>query len=242
MGVGHSLARHCDGFFVEVHMRIGRIAVITVAASMVSISAFAQSSEKAPKPSMSLVGCLIGESDYKRAHEGKGNSASASVDDEFVLVDASESSSAAAPAASGSCTETGNGKAYRLVGKHKRELKPFIGRRIAITGAFDKERDAKIAAGDKKSQLPPEVEVASFREVTASPSPASAKASAAPAPPKVAPAPALNPAPEATDARNETPSRKALPRTASNLPLIGLVGLISLGAAFALRLARPRMS
>ena len=227
-------------------MRMERIAVITVVACMVGIPAFAQSSKKAQRPSMSLVGCLIGEKAYKAVHEGKVPSASAIADDEYVLADATDSSSAAGSAASGSCTGAGSGKAYRLVGKQTRELKPFVGRRIAITGAFEEDRDAKIAAGEKKSHLPPEVTVASFREVTASVSPATA--SVAPAPPAVipAPAPALalapSPAPEVTEARNETPSREALPGTASDLPLIGLIGLISLGAAFGLRLTRPRMS
>jgi hypothetical protein len=223
-------------------MRVERIAVITVVACLVSIPAFAQSSKKAQRPSMSLAGCLMGEKDYKLMLEGKASSGKA--DDEFVLADATDSSSATASAVSGSCTGTGSGKAYRLVGKRTLELKAFVGRRIAITGAFEEDRDAKIAAGEKKSHLPPEVEVASFREVTASVSPA--RASAAPAPPAVFPAPvpalAPSPAPEATEARNETPPREALPATASDLPLIGLIGLISLGAAFGLRLTRPRMS
>ena len=221
-------------------MRMGRIAVVAVAVCMVSIPVFAQSSKKAQRPSMSLVGCLVGEKAYKAVHEGKVPSASAIADDEYVLADASESSSADAP---GRCTGAGNGKAYRLVGKQTRELKQFVGRRIEITGAFEEDRDAKIAAGEKRSSLPPEVTVASFREVrevAASISPSPVTASAAPAPAAVAPAPAPSPAPEATEARNETP--EALPTTASNLPLIGLIGLLFLGAAFGLHLARPRMS
>ena len=220
-------------------MRMGRIAVVTAAACMVSISAFAQSnkssSTKAQKQSMTLTGCLMGESEYKRAHEsGKTNSGSAKADDEFVLVESG--------AASGSCRETASGKAYRLVGKRAHDLKPFVGHRIEITGAFEEKRDEQIAAGEKKSSLPPEVTVTSFRELTASASPApAAVASAAPAPQAVAPAPAPepSPAPESTVARNEPAS---LPRTASNLPLIGLIGLVSLTAAFGLRLSRPRAS
>ena len=217
-------------------MRMGRIAVVTAAACMVSISAFAQtsksSSTKVQKQSMTLTGCLMGESDYKRAQSGKANSGSAKADDEYVLVESSAAS----------CTETASGKAYRLVGKRAHDLKPFVGHRIEITGAFEEKRDAQIAAGEKKSSLPPEVTVTSFREVTASASPApAAVASAAPAPQAAAPAPAPepSPAPESTVARNEPAS---LPRTASNLPLIGLIGLVSLTAAFGLRLSRPRAS
>ena len=215
-------------------MRMGRIAVVTAAACMLSISAFAQSNKtsntKAYKQSMTLTGCLMGEKEYKGAHEGKANSSSAKADDEFVLTE-------------GSCGNTASGKAYRLVGKRSHELKPFVGQRIEITGSFEEKNDAKVAAGEKKSSLPPEVVVASFRAVTAAsaaPAPAPVAESAAPAPePQVAsaaPAPVESPAPVATEARNE------LPKTASNLPLVGLIGLLSLTAAFGLRLARPRAS
>ena len=226
-------------------MRMGRIAVVTAAACMVSISAFAQSSNKpssskAYKQSMTLTGCLMGESDYKHAQSGKANSAGAKADDEFVLVESG--------ADSGSCTQAANGKAYRLVGKRTHDLKPFVGHRMEITGAFEEKRDAEVAAGEKKSKLPPEVTVNSFREVTASasaaPAPAAVTASAAPEPAPAPPAASPEPAPAApvaTEARNETPSQ-SLPTTASSLPLVGLIGLISLTAAFGLRLTRPRVS
>ena len=217
-------------------MSMGRIAVVTAAACVVSISAFAQSSSKtssskAQRQSMTLTGCLMGEKDYKARQSGKASSASAKADDEFVLVESTAAS----------CTETASGKAYRLVGKRSHDLKQFVGHRIEITGAFEEKRDAQVAAGEKKSSLPPEVTVTSFREVTASVAPApAAVASAAPEP---APAPEPSPAPESTVARNEPPAaRQDLPKTASSLPLVGLIGLVSLTAAFGLRLARPRAS
>src|SRR5689334_7812190 len=109
-------------------MRMGRIAGVTAAACMVSISAFAQSSYKAPsskaqKQSMTLTGCLMGEKDYKAHQSAKTSSGSAKADDEYVLVESSAAS----------CTETATGKAYRLVGKRSHDLKPFVGHRIEIT-------------------------------------------------------------------------------------------------------------
>src|SRR2546422_11645660 len=114
-------------------MNMGRVAVVTAAACMVSISAFAQSNNKAPsskaqKQSMTLTGCLMGEADYRKAHNlGKSYFGNADLGDEFVLVNAGESSNAGAASASGSCTETGNSKAYRLTGKKEKELKRFVG-------------------------------------------------------------------------------------------------------------------
>jgi hypothetical protein len=52
------------------------------------------------------------------------------------------------------------------------------------------------------------------------------------------PAPEPTPAPVAEPAATPAPTPQSLPHTASPLPLIGLAGLLSLGAFFALRLAR----
>ena len=41
-------------------------------------------------------------------------------------------------------------------------------------------------------------------------------------------------------AQNEAPVAAELPKTASPMPLIGLLGLLALGAAFSLKLARTR--
>ena len=215
-------------------MRMGKVAVVTAAACMLSIPAFAQSnktpSSKAQKQSMTLTGCLVGEADYRKAHnEGKSYFNNADLNDEFVLIEGS-----------GSCTASADGKAYRMTGKREKELKPFVGHRIEITGSFEEKRDAQIAAGEKNAKLPPEVVVASFREA---PSAVAAASAPAPAPaPAAAPEPAPSPAPVATEARNETPSREALPKTASNLPLVGIIGLFSLTAAFGLGFARRRAS
>jgi hypothetical protein len=52
------------------------------------------------------------------------------------------------------------------------------------------------------------------------------------------PPPAPEPTPALEPAATPAPTPQALPHTASPLPLIGLAGLLSLGAFFALRLAR----
>ena len=55
-----------------------------------------------------------------------------------------------------------------------------------------------------------------------------------------APAPIAEAAPAPVPTTGVTEERKKLPKTASSLPLVGLIGLMSLGAAFALRLANRR--
>jgi hypothetical protein len=226
-------------------MRMRRIAGIAVTACLVSVAASAQSESRSlqkndTKQQMTVVGCLVRETDYRRAHGlGKGAFGGLGLGDEFVLVDAtavsapastdaatSASSSTAAP-----CAEKGTGQAYRVTGKSEDELKRFVGRRMEITGPFDHARDARTAAGQTNAKLPPEIKIASYREAPAS-------VSAAPASASTAPAPAVSPAPASVEARNEPSFRGPLPKTASNLPLIGLIGLISLSAAFGLRLWR----
>jgi hypothetical protein len=214
------------------------IAGIAVAVGIASVTASGQTNSRDKRDdtqkSMTLVGCVMGEPEYRSAHGlGKGALAGAGLGNEFVLVDASEAAtSAATPAASGRCSETGNGKEYRLTGSREKDMKAFVGKRVEITGTFDHERDARTAAGETNATLPPEIKIASFREPTAlvASGPASSTATTAASSP--------TPAPASVEARNEPPSR-ALPKTATNLPLVGLIGVMSLFAALGLRLARP---
>jgi hypothetical protein len=235
-------------------MSIRSLAGIAAAAICITgVSASAQSNKsnskttsdiRDEKASMTVVGCLMSEPDYRKAHGlGKGAIGGLGLGDEFVLVDATDSSSAATAPASTSarCTESGTGKAYRLTGTREEELKKLVGHRIEVTGAFDHERDAKTAAGETNAKLPPEIKIASFREASAS-APATASTNAAPPVQANAAPSSSTPAPASTEARNETPSQQPLPRTASNLPLVGLIGLMSLAAAFGLRLLSLRTS
>jgi hypothetical protein len=196
---------------MEVHMRVARIAGTIAAIVVAGSTAFAQTDGN-----MTVTGCLMKEADYRKAHHlGKGALGGLGLGDEFVLVE-------------GSC-DAASGTAYRVTGKKEEELKPFVGHRLEVTGQWDHKRDAKIAAGEVKAKLPPEIKIASFRDAPAAP--AASTASAAPA----QTAPATSPAPEQTVASNETPTR-SLPHTASNLPLVGLIGLLSLVAFFGVRL------
>jgi hypothetical protein len=227
---------------MEVNMHTRRIAGLIAATFVVSTTAFAQSenrpatgqqSQVSPNTTMTLVGCLMRESDYRKAHNlGKGALGGVGLGDEFVLVDATDSSSApAARSTSTTCTETGSGKAYRMTGKAEEQLKPFVGRRIEVTGQFDHERDAKTAAGETDAKLPPEVKIASFHAVSSPGGQAPAAASASPAP---------QPAPSTPSqvASNDTSRQRQLPKTASNEPLFALIGLLCLTAALGARLVR----
>jgi len=224
-----------------------RIAGLIAAAFVVSATAFAQNesrpaSERQNQPSasnasMTLVGCLMKETDYRKAHDlCKGAICGLGLGDEYVLVDATEVSStapAARPSSSAACSETGNGKAYRMTGKAEESLKPFVGRRIEVTGTFDHERDAKTAAGQTNAKLPPEIKIASFREASGAASAVSKSENAAPV---ATPAPV--PSTPQSVASNQPPAERRLPNTAGNEPLFALIGAMCLTAAFGVRLIR----
>jgi hypothetical protein len=239
-------------------MKRRRIAGVIAAAFFVSTAAFAQSNSRpsteqqsqsrvAASDTMTVVGCLMREADYRRAHSlGKGALGGLGLGDEFVLVDVTDvastgatgsapsepSSTQTSPSASSQrCSETGAGKAYRVTGKAEDELKPFVGRRMQITGRFDHERDAKTAAGQTNAKLPAEIRIASYSEAPASTVPPPASASTTPATPPVASAPSQV-------ASNQSSTEKRLPNTASNEPLIALIGLICLMAAIGTRFVR----
>ena len=240
-------------------MNTRKIAGLIAAAFCVSTAAFAQSesrpaseqkSQVSTNTTMTLVGCLMKESDYRRAHNlGKGTLGGLGLGDEFVLVDATEvattsaadtTSEPARPAAaptstSATCRESGVRKAYRMTGKEEKDLKPFVGHRMQITGTFDHERDAKTAAGETNAKLPPEIKIASYREAPALAAQRSAAASTT-----TPPAPVTQPVPTTQNqvASNEPSSEKRLPNTASNLPLVGLIGFVCLIAALGVRIGR----
>jgi len=258
-------------------MFIKKIAGTGAAVLVVGATAFAQSTNPAPSAQnessaqadstrqMTIAGCLINEAEYRQGHGlGQGALSGAGLGDEFVLVDirnepgtaasnaaanTAPSTTAAAPSASAeTCTDTGNGPAYRLTGSLEDKLKAFVGHRIEVTGKFDHRTDAQTAAGLNVAKLPPEFEIASYREAPASTT-AAAPPSTVPAPPPVSQPPAATtsqtPAPSSTGTSGQTPSTTAqeerrMPKTASNLPLVALLGALSLSAGFGLRAARRR--
>jgi len=208
-------------------MNMRRIALAALTSCIIAVPAFAQSEQ------MIATGCLMKEMDYRRVHKvEKGALWGLGLGDEFVLVE-------------NGCNEVGKGMAYRLTGKREDELKPLVGKRIEVTGSWDKPHDAKAAAGLRATTLPPEFKIASFREAPAPVSPAPVRAAAAPAvaapAAPAAAAPIEAQAPASVVARNETPEQP-LPNTASNLPLVGLLGLVSLVSGLGLHFGRPRAS
>jgi len=223
----------------------GRAAAQTPTATPTPTAKAAQNTD--PNATMTLTGCLMKESDYRKAHNlGAGAINGVGLGDEFVLVDAAPAAAAAAstqtpptkPSASGSpCREAGNGQAYRITGHLEDRMKAFAGHRLQVTGKFDNAHDAQIAAGQATAKLPPEIEVSSYQEVTAS----ADRTATAQTPSQT---PSQSAAPASVQARNE-PNRNApqdnrggLPRTASHQPLIALSGLLLLCVALVLRVTR----
>jgi len=200
-----------------------------------------------------VTGCLVKESDYRRAHNlGEGALNGVGLGDEFVLVDTTLAAGAAPTsgtpttsarpspnsATSASCNEQGTGTAYRVTGKGEDNLKALVGHRVEITGSFKEPAD-----NDSTSKLPREVEMSSYREAPVT--------TAAAAPMAVAPQTPRTPAASVADNTPRTPEpappasqprtdRRTLSATASNTPLIALSGLALLIAAFSLSFAPRR--
>ena len=266
----------------------------------------AQNDEARP---ITLVGCIMRESQYRDMY-GPGQSGprgpGLGLRNEYMIVDAHEVSAGGSGVVetTGTCTPAPGGfpTAYELTGPREREVAPYLGRRVQLTG-MQKHAHTR-AVGTSGLRQPTggfdplghelhifEVEVNSVSEaVTAraaepapapapvaeaapaappvaepAPTPPPAEIAAAPEPPAEPPAPperpaetaaaperpaetavAPEPAPAPQTARQapaEQPRQVAqaeLPNTASPLPLMGLIGLLSLAAGAAMRLLRQR--
>ncbi len=256
--------------------------------------------------SVTLVGCVMRESDFRDMY-GPGQSGprgpGIGLRNEYMLVDAHE----VAPSGSnpgvvgtiGTCPPAPGGfpTAYELTGPREKEVTPFLGHRVELTGMQKRAKTRPVGTSGLREPtggFDPlghelhlfEVEVASFREAAAAPAAAAAVAPA-PAPEPVAPAepvaaappapapeaevaaaappapapeppapaeppaaaaapppPAPEPAPAPQVSAPAEPPRQvaqaSLPKTASPLPLVGLIGLLSLSAAAGMRLLRRR--
>jgi hypothetical protein len=160
-----------------------------------------------------------------------------------VLVNAKKASAGTASAAPANCSSTASGEAYELSGNREKELTQYVGRAVEITGTLKPAKTEPGPAGAPKPTggVDPlkqdlklfEVEITSFRPVSAQ-----AAAPAAPAPQASAPPAAQAPASPATPPSEQSASaasRQDLPRTASPLPLMGLLGLLSFATGVALR-------
>jgi hypothetical protein len=233
-------------------------AIATAALTCATATAQTTQPEQTTQSSITLVGCLQTEADYRRAQDkGRGGVAmtGAGLGNEYVLI---QTEGAGGP---GGYDATGNadcksasafaGTAYEITGDREPELKQFVGRRVEITGelknADDFSRaggfDPKIVSQDLRIN---EVNVASFREhtmtahaATATETPATetpaAAAEPAPSQAATAEAPATAPVQRETVGTSGQVEQSQRPQTASaqmELPgtasPLGLAGLLGL--------------
>ena len=211
---------------------------------VVSMAAFAQSPQSSsPSPAaqqstapagsqVTLVGCVMRESEYRQATDaGKGGPANTGIgrSDEFVLIHAKKG---AGPAQATCSAAKGTGEAYEVVGSHEKDLEEYVNKAVEIRGTlkgadpFAAQQGAPGADPLKQGLKISQVDITSLRAASAGQT-----AAAAPAQP---PAPAPQAAPPSQQSAAAAP-RQNLPRTASPLPLAGLLGLLSLVTGLALR-------
>lgn len=226
-------------------MKTQHVSIASAAAVLVvSMAAFASPQSSSPSPAaqqsttpagsqVTLVGCVMRESEYRQATDaGKGGPANTGIgrSDEFVLIHAKKG---AGPAPATCSAAKGTGEAYEVVGSHEKDLEEYVNKAVEIRGTlkgadpFAAQQGAPGADPLKQGLKISQVDIASFRAAPAG----QTAAAAAPAQP---PAPAPQPAPPAQQSAAAEP-RQNLPRTASPLPLAGLLGLLSLVTGLALR-------
>ena len=213
---------------------------------VVSMAAFAQSPQSSsPSPAaqqstapagsqVTLVGCVMRESEYRQATDaGKGGPANTGIgrSDEFVLIHAKKG---AGPAPATCSAAKGTGEAYEVVGSHEKDLEEYVNKAVEIRGTlkgadpFAAQQGAPGADPLKQGLKISQVDIASLRAASAG------QTAAAAAPPAQPAAPAPQAAPPSQQSAAAAP-RQNLPRTASPLPLAGLLGLLSLVTGLALR-------
>jgi hypothetical protein len=189
---------------------------------------------------ISLVGCVMREIDYRRQHDaarGGFLGLGGGLGDEYILVNATRGT--AGP--SGDCGTATGGEAYELSGSGEEAVEAFVGQRVVLTGIL-KEADIDPATGRPTGGNDAAGELRLF-EVNVETVRAYVPPEEPPAPVAVleerpTDAPVVVEQPVATTGVQEPPQQ--LPRTASGLALVGLIGLFSLGGAAAFRLARQQ--
>jgi LPXTG-motif cell wall-anchored protein len=215
------------------------------------------------KIAVTAIGCLQGEREYRREHEsskfagtGKG------LGNEYMLIDAViggpqlNVEPISEQEANTNCLNSGGtGQSFELKGGVESDLAGMIGRRVVIHGVLLHAKDDTGPVGTSGAFTPlptdggmrlgvdnkvREIQVVSFNLVPIAPPPqpeviiSEQETVVEPAPPALAPpqAPAPAPAPVAP--------APALPKTASQVPTIGLIGFLSLVCGLALHLVNRR--
>jgi len=245
-------------------------AVIGVTPRPASAQLIGSVTEDHHKLPVTAVGCLQTEKDYRHLHDsGRGGflRTGAGEGDEYILVNptvglVSMHVEPATEAESANCLASpDNGQAIELTGHPERDLAPFVGRRVVINGMLKHAKHDPEAVGTSGAFTPlptsggiditgaelelREINVDSFALAPVMAAPAKAEAAIAPAEPAPAPAAAAEPAPPQPQPATEEAViiAEELPKTASPLPIIGLIGMLSLAGAFGLRLlGRARLS
>jgi hypothetical protein len=172
---------------------------------------------------VTAVGCLV-----------RGSAVRGGNKDQYALARPRKGPVASVPEAT--CTADAGADALDLDNTEKGGLsESMIGKWVQITGRLERETS-------KNPDDLRELDVASIRLVpvvppkaAASPAPAAAPAPAAEAPRPAARAPEAPPAPAPT-----TSEPRTLPKTASDIPAVGLVGLLALAMGLMLRSFRLR--
>ena len=160
----------------------GVLAWGAAAAAQGSSASQAGASPSAAADKTTITGCVVSESDYRKAHdEGKGGVVGTGVGagNEFILTDAS---TGRAPAGGATGTSgTSSAAAYELSGPGEGQLSRYVGKRVELTGAFKpgETTAAGRPTGGPTAGAPPngvdvggkdlklrEFEVASAREAT----------------------------------------------------------------------------
>ena len=220
------------------------------------------------KMSVTAVGCLQSEREYRRQHESsKFAGTGYGLNDEYVLIDAviggPDLNIQPVTEQEANCvTGQGTGQAFELTGHGEDNLAQFLGRRVVIHGMLKHAQHDTGPVGTSGTFSPvptgggpsvgSDLELREINVEGATLVPVRVIAEAAPvihgepepvpAPPAVAEAPPQAPAPAA--APSPAPPAPVLPKTASPLPAIGLIGLMSLALGVGLHLLnrRPRVA
>jgi hypothetical protein len=113
---------------------------------------------------VTLVGCIQGEADYRKAGNlGRGGTAGSGVGvgNELVLFDARITSAGAPPAAGAATGTTGAAtRDYKLTGANEGKAVQFRGKRVEITGMLKRSEPASPAAARKpRADGPPQIDV-----------------------------------------------------------------------------------
>jgi len=205
-----------------------------------------------PASEVTVVGCVIREREYRKVHrDGKGGAFGLGIGggNEYILVGATSANNAMVQGGQ-PCDPTVGGKAYELTGKgESSKLRPYLGHWVELTGKLKKAEITKATRGTAdpqptggkgpfwqdlkifeinvyavKDYVPPVVAVMMPK--------LEERAAVIETPqPEVAETPA-EPAPVATA------GRETLPKTASSMPLVALLGAFFVAAAIAIRAIR----